>query len=94
MMSTNSNKATITTPSDTEIVITRTFDAPRALVFEEMPELMGVITATFDEHDGRTTLTNVCQYPSKETRDAIIDSGMETGLQETYDQLDEVLATL
>jgi len=36
------NKLNITTPSDLEIVMTRTFDAPRALVWEAMskPELI------------------------------------------------------
>src|SRR5215211_1881197 len=41
-----------------------------------------VNTATFVEADGRTTLTVLVQCPSREVRDMIIDSGMETGMQE------------
>ena len=36
----------------------------------------------FTEADGRTTLTLLVQTSSKELRDAIIESGMETGMQE------------
>ena len=49
-----------------------------------------VNTVTFTEEDGRTTLTIRMQAPSKEVRDAIIDSGMEAGLQDAMDLLGEV----
>jgi uncharacterized protein YndB with AHSA1/START domain len=51
-------------------------------------------TATFAENDGRTTLTILVQAPSKEVRDAIIDSGMEDGLQDALDLLEEVAVSL
>ena len=47
-------------------------------------------TITFEDVDGRTLLTNLVQAPSKEVRDAIIDSGMEAGLQDALDLLEEV----
>jgi uncharacterized protein YndB with AHSA1/START domain len=53
-----------------------------------------VNTATFTETDGRTTLTVLVQCPSKELRDTIIDSGMESGMQESYDALERVAASL
>jgi len=53
-----------------------------------------VNTATFTEADGRTTLTVLVQCPSKELRDTIIDSGMESGMQESYDALERVAASL
>jgi len=53
-----------------------------------------VNTATFEEADGRTTLTIVVQCPSKELRDTIIDSGMEGGLQEAFDRLEQVAVSL
>ena len=53
-----------------------------------------VNTATFTETDGRTTLTVLVQCPSKEVRDTIIDSGMESGMQESYDALERVAASL
>ena len=51
-------------------------------------------TATFTEADGRTTLTIFVQAPSKEIRDAIIDSGMEDGLQDALDLLEEISVSL
>ena len=47
-------------------------------------------TATFEELDGRTRLTILVQCPSKEVRDAIIESGMEDGLQDALDLLEQV----
>ena len=49
---------------------------------------------TFTEVDGRTTLVNLVQAPSKEIRDAIIDSGMEAGMQDAMDLLDDVAVSL
>ena len=51
-------------------------------------------TLTLREEGGRTTLTLVVQCPSKETRDAIVESGMEHGLQDAYDLLEEVAISL
>jgi uncharacterized protein YndB with AHSA1/START domain len=51
-------------------------------------------TATFTEADGRTTLTILVQAPSKQIRDAIIESGMEAGLQDALSLLEEVAVSL
>ena len=51
-------------------------------------------TATLTEVDGRTTLTVLVQAPSKATRDAIVDSGMEAGMQDAMDLLEEVAISL
>jgi uncharacterized protein YndB with AHSA1/START domain len=165
-MPVSSSTATVTLPTDEQILITREFDAPRHLVFEAFttPELVKrwwnakrgevttceidlrvdgkwryvmvtpdgfevgfhgeyreivpnerivsteffegvpegvseadattVNTATFTEKDGRTTLTILVQAPSKVTRDAIIDSGMEAGMQDAMDLLEEVAISL
>jgi len=53
-----------------------------------------VNTATFSEVDGRTTLTILVQCPDKELRDTIIDSGMEGGMQEGMDLLEQVAVSL
>ncbi|MFL5917355.1 MAG: SRPBCC family protein [Gaiellaceae bacterium] len=53
-----------------------------------------VNTATLTEADGRTNLTLLIQAPSKAARDAIIDSGMEAGMQDAYDLLEEVARSL
>jgi uncharacterized protein YndB with AHSA1/START domain len=49
-----------------------------------------VNTLTLSEADRRTTATILVQCPSKEVRDAIIDSGMEEGLQDALDLLEQV----
>jgi uncharacterized protein YndB with AHSA1/START domain len=61
---------------------------------EDGPEQGTVNTATFTEADGRTTLTILVQAPSKKIRDAIIDSGMEGGMQEAMDLLEQVARSL
>jgi uncharacterized protein YndB with AHSA1/START domain len=68
-------------------------------VYEGMPQGEGpeqgtLNTATFTEADGRTTLTILVEAPSKEIRDAIIDSGMEAGMQDALDLLEEVAVSL
>jgi uncharacterized protein YndB with AHSA1/START domain len=163
---TSSGRATVTLPTDEEILITREFDAPKHLVYkawttpelvkrwwhanrgevtvveidlrvggkwrylmvadggfevgfhgeyreivpderivstevyEGLPEGVSeeegatVNTATFTEVDGRTTLTILVQAVSKVSRDAIIESGMEAGMQDAMDLLEEVAASL
>jgi uncharacterized protein YndB with AHSA1/START domain len=68
-------------------------------VYEGAPQPDGeeqgtVNTATFDEADGRTTLTILVQAPNKEVRDAIIESGMEAGMQDALDLLEETAVSL
>jgi uncharacterized protein YndB with AHSA1/START domain len=166
MAATSSGTATVTLPTDEQILITREFAAPRHLVYEAFttPELVKrwwhakrgemtiaeidlrvggkwryvmvadggfevgfhgeyrevvpnerivstefyegvpegvseedattVNTATFAEVNGRTTLTILVQAPSRATRDAIIDSGMEDGLQDALDLLEETALSL
>jgi uncharacterized protein YndB with AHSA1/START domain len=159
----SSGTATVSLPTDEQILITREFDAPRHLVWEAWtsPELVKrwwhanrgevtvaeidlrvggtwryvsvteggmevafhgeyreivpnerlvsteayegipdadanatVNTMTLTEVDGRTTLTVLVQCPSKETRDAIIDSGMEAGMQDAMDLLEQIAVSL
>jgi uncharacterized protein YndB with AHSA1/START domain len=166
MAATSSGTATVTLPTDEQILITREFDAPRHLVykafttpelvkrwwhakrgemtiakidlqvggkwryvmvadggmevgfhgeyreivpnerivstevFEGLPEGVSeeegatVNTATFIEADGRTTVTILVQAANKVSRDAIIESGMEGGLQDALDLLEQVAASL
>ena len=49
---------------------------------------------TLTEEDGRTTLTILVQHQSKEHRDAHIESGMEAGMQDAMDLLEEVAVSL
>jgi uncharacterized protein YndB with AHSA1/START domain len=156
-----SGTAVVTLPSDTEILITREFNAPKDLVytayttpdlikrwwagdrgvvtvaevdlrvggrwryamtanqgfevafhgefreivpderivsteaFEGMPDAgESVSTLLLTEADGRTTLTLLTRYPSREIRDMVISSGMEGGVQESFDDLEEVAISL
>jgi uncharacterized protein YndB with AHSA1/START domain len=158
----NTGNLQINGQGEREIVITRSFDAPRSLVFDAFtkPELvkqwllgpdgwsmpvceidlkvggtyryiwrrdadgsemgMGgvyreivpneriVATEKFDqawypgeavgtfrvvEQGGRTTLTQTMQYESREARDAVLNSGMESGLATSYNRLADLLAS-
>ena len=163
---TSDRKATVTLPTDEQILIEREFDAPKHLVYRALttPDLVkrwfhanrGVVksaeidlrvggkwryvseadnfgeigfrgeyrelvpnerivwtefyegvpegvaeedattvnTATLTELDGRTQLTVLIQAPNKTARDAIIESGMEAGMQDAYDLLEEVAQSL
>jgi uncharacterized protein YndB with AHSA1/START domain len=162
-MPVSSGSATVTLPTEEQILITREFDAPRHLVYRAWttPELVkrwwnanrGEVTVaeidlrvggtwryvmvtpdgqevgfhgeyreivpnerivsteayegvpdadanatlntlTLTEKDGRTTLTVLVQAPSKEIRDAIVDSGMEAGMQDAMDLLEQVAISL
>jgi uncharacterized protein YndB with AHSA1/START domain len=63
--------------------------------FEGMPEAgYAVVTTTFEERDGRTTLTMLTKVDSQEIRDGIIASGMEGGAQEGLDILEEIAIEL
>ena len=155
-------KLDIAAQGERELVMTRTFDAPRDLVFDAMtkPELlrrwlfgptgwtmtvcevdlrvggkyryewrkddgtemgMGgvyreivrpsriVTTELFDqdwtggeassiavleEKSGATTLTTTMLYASRESRDAVLKSGMERGVAAGYDRLDDIFASI
>ncbi|MBV9911811.1 MAG: SRPBCC family protein [Sinobacteraceae bacterium] len=52
-----------------------------------------VTTVTFEEKGGQTLLVMHELYPSKEALDNAI-AGMEGGMSETFEQLDELLSTL
>jgi uncharacterized protein YndB with AHSA1/START domain len=74
---------------DERIVSTEIYEIP-----EQGDSEPTVNTATFTEVDGRTTLEILVQCPSKELRDTIIDSGMESGMQESMDALEQVAISL
>jgi uncharacterized protein YndB with AHSA1/START domain len=77
---------------DERIVSTEIYEGLPEGVSEE--EGRTVNTATFTEVDGRTILTILVQATNKVTRDAIVDSGMEAGMQDAMDLLEEVAISL
>ena len=63
-------------------------------VYEGMPDAEAVDHITFTEEDGRTTLTMLVQHRNQEERDAHLNSGMEAGMQESMDLLEQVAVSL
>ncbi|HWD74535.1 MAG TPA: SRPBCC family protein [Solirubrobacteraceae bacterium] len=156
----DSKRAVVTLPSDTQVMITREFDAPRRLVYrawttpdlvrrwwsanrgemtvadidlrvggvwryamiahgefevgfhgeyreivpnerivstevyEGAPEVEAVTTVTFDERDGRTTVTILVDHQRREHRDGHLNAGMEDGLQDALSLLEQVVRSL
>ena len=79
----------------------REITAPERLVnteaFEGMPDAdahAALCTMTLTEKDGRTYLELLVEHVTRADRDAHINSGMEDGMQESYDKLEEVAAAL
>jgi uncharacterized protein YndB with AHSA1/START domain len=72
----------------------REIDAPKRLVatevYEDYPEAEALNTVTFTEVDGRTTATMLVEHATKEHRDMHVDSGMEDGLQDALDLLEQL----
>jgi uncharacterized protein YndB with AHSA1/START domain len=52
-----------------------------------MPGYEMLVTVTYDEHNGQTTLTSHLQYKSIEDREGHIQLGMESGMRKTLDRL-------
>jgi uncharacterized protein YndB with AHSA1/START domain len=74
---------------DQRIVNTEVYEMPGA------PEGEGALNfVTFTEVDGRTTLTLLVQAASKQDRDAIVSSGMEVGMQQQMDLLEQIAISL
>lgn len=63
-------------------------------VYEAMPEGEALVTVTFTEEDGRTTLSMLTDMGSREARDGMVASGMEVGVQEGFDILERIAIEL
>jgi uncharacterized protein YndB with AHSA1/START domain len=81
----------------------RSVDPPERIVHTEIydPGDMGgsmgeggeaIVTATFTEAGGVTTVTSIVDFGSKEARDAAVATGMTDGMEQSYQLLDAVLA--
>jgi len=53
----------------------------------------GLNTTTFVEKGGKTTLTQTLRYESREARDAVLKSPMETGVAASFDNLERILGS-
>jgi uncharacterized protein YndB with AHSA1/START domain len=74
------------------LVTTEVYEMPGADPLPAEDEPLNIVT--FTETDGRTTLEILVQTTTKDLRDTIIDSGMEAGMQEGMDLLEEVAVSL
>ena len=74
------------TPSPEGIV--QTFE------FEGMPGHVALETTTLTERDGRTLVRTVSGFQSVEDRDGMVASGMERGVRDSDERLDDLLARL
>jgi len=62
--------------------------------FEGAPGHVSLESLTLEEIAGRTRLHALSVFQSVTARDAMIESGMETGLTEGYERLDELIERL
>jgi uncharacterized protein YndB with AHSA1/START domain len=61
--------------------------------WEGMPGHVVVETATFEDlGGGRTKVSTHSRFDTRDERDGMLASGMEIGMGESYDKLDELLA--
>jgi uncharacterized protein YndB with AHSA1/START domain len=76
----------------------REIDPPHRLVstfvYEGAPDHMAVETLTLEAMDGGTLLHTSTVHDSTEARDMHVASGMEEGMTESHERLDELLASL
>ena len=64
----------------------------QTFTFEGMPDGVALERLIFEDlGDGRTRLTATSLVDSFEDRDAFVSSGMEEGVREGYQRLDELL---
>ena len=64
----------------------------QTFTFEGMPDGVALETLTFEDlGDGRTRLTGLSLCDSFADREAMLASGMETGIREGYERLDDLL---
>ena len=92
------------TPDGTDVAFHGTYREivpNERLVYTEVFEMPGISdddatvnTVTLEEHDGLTTMTSVTECHTAETRSMIIETGMEAGMQDAYDLLEELAISL
>jgi uncharacterized protein YndB with AHSA1/START domain len=61
--------------------------------FDEMPDAVSLDIATFEDLGGRTRVRILSVLESFEARDGVLASGMDTGVTEGYERLDQLLAS-
>lgn len=82
--------AEVTPPS--RVVYTQTFEPTASGPEPDAAEL--IVTVTFEERNGKTHVVSHTLCPSKQVLDDMLATGMEHGMRETMDQLDQLVASL
>jgi uncharacterized protein YndB with AHSA1/START domain len=72
-----------------KLVHTEAYDP--GTVADQYPESEAIVTVTFTEEDGVTTVTSLIDFGSKEARDAAVSTGMTDGMEQSYQLLDRLL---
>ena len=62
--------------------------------FEGSPGNVSLESLVFEDEDGKTVIRNHSVYQSIQARDAMIESGMEGGVNQGFDRLDELISKL
>jgi len=62
--------------------------------YEGAPGHVSLEALTMEERDGRTIIRGHSTFQSVEDRDAMVEAGMEVGIREGYERLDELVARL
>ena len=62
--------------------------------WEGMPGYVSLESATFEDLGDRTKVSTVATFYTQEERDGLLGSGMERGMNETYERLDQLLERL
>lgn len=75
-----------------KIVFRDAFSDAEGNINEELPQSRTVLT--FDEVDGKTTLTLHGVFESPEQRQKVVEMGMLEGMKDTWNQLDDLLREL
>ncbi|MGW6461799.1 SRPBCC family protein [Streptomyces sp. NPDC055078] len=63
----------------------------QTFTYEAFPDGVSLETAVFEGFDGRTRVTCTSLMESLESRDGMLKSGMDVGVREGYERLDELL---
>ncbi|MDQ6693340.1 MAG: SRPBCC family protein [Chloroflexota bacterium] len=75
-----------------------TIEAPLRIIYtyedEGLPGKVSLETTMYEDHDGGTKVTTISVFQSIEDRDAMMQSGMQEGGDETMDRLEELLAKM
>lgn len=76
----------------------REITPPERLVYTEVfapfPDSGSLVTTVLTEENGKTRMTVTAEYPSREVRDMVVNTGMERGAAISYDRLEDLVLKL